>query len=110
MTENNPKTESPTALENISPWRCITGAVISGAIATALYFLTTSIAQTFANKPIHSSNPIAQNIGAAVRTLVVGMSTLGTGVFAIATLGLLALAVQQAIVRLTKRPVSPTDL
>ena len=110
MTEKNTKTESPKAPENTSPWRCISGAVISGACATAFYLLTASIAQNFADKPIHSTNPITLNIAAAVRTLIVGLSTLGTGIFAIATLGLLALAVQLLVGRLTKRPVSPSDL
>jgi hypothetical protein len=34
------------------------------------------------------------NIAVAVRTLVLGMSTLATAIFAIATLGLIALGIQ----------------
>jgi hypothetical protein len=76
-----------------TPQRCFTGALISGGLAYALYLLTHSIATAFANKPLPSGR-IAINIAVAVRTLVIGMSTLGTAIFAIATLGLIALGIQ----------------
>lgn len=103
MAEPTPTSESsskPEAQSSSStyvpptPLRCFIGATISGPIAIALYFLTRSIAETFANKPITTTNELAIKIGLAVRTLVVGMSTLGTGIFAIATLGLIALGIQ----------------
>lgn len=77
-----------------TPLRCFTGAVISGAIGSGLYFLTMSIYQTFAQRPLQSTNPITVNIGAAVRTLVLGMSCLGMVTFGIATVGLTALGLQ----------------
>jgi hypothetical protein len=77
-----------------TPLRCLLGALISGTIAFALYSLTISIVHTFAAKPIQSDSRLALSIGAAVRTLVVGMSALGTGIFSIVTLGLVALAIQ----------------
>lgn len=92
-----------------SPWRCLSGALIAGGIAIALYSLTISIAQTFATKPIQSDNPTVVNIASAVRTLVVGMSALGTGIFGLVALGLVALAIQILIQQLTKRPASPSD-
>ncbi len=67
---------------------------MAGGFATALYFATVSIAQTFAHKPIHTHSVAVANIMVAVRTLVVGMSVLGTAIFSITTLGLAALAVQ----------------
>lgn len=76
-----------------TPQRCFTGALISGPIAYGLYLLTHSIADAFAQKPLPSGR-IAMNIAIAVRTLVVGMSTLGMAIFAIATLGLIALGIQ----------------
>gem|GEM_PF-694888 len=79
--------------------KCLMGAVMAGAIATAMYLLTSSIAQTFASKPLHSTNAIVLRIGVAVRTLVVGASTLATFVFGLAALGLLALAIQTLIQR-----------
>lgn len=59
-----------------------------------MYSLMIAIATTFATKPIHSDNPMVVNIGSAVRTLVVGVVALGTGIFGIVAVGLLALAVQ----------------
>ncbi|WP_353929664.1 DUF3082 domain-containing protein [Okeanomitos corallinicola TIOX110] len=93
--EANPGQIPPT------PLRCITGAVMSGGFAFAMYSLMIAIATTFANKPIHSDNQVVINIGSAVRTLVVGVVALGTGIFGIVTLGLLALAIQLLIQQLT---------
>lgn len=84
-----------------SPLRCFTGATIAGGLAYGLYALTLSIVQKFAHTPIPSGdNYIATNIAIAVRTLVMGMSALGTGVFAIAALGLVALGIQLVVQQL----------
>lgn len=91
----NPQTQ-PT------PLRCLMGALISGSLGIALYKLTASIAQTFAAKPIHSDNPAVINITAAVRTLVVGMTALGTGIFGLVAIGLVGLAMQILIQQFTK--------
>lgn len=77
-----------------TPFRCFTGSAIAGGFAYLLYLLTQSIVASFAAKPLSSTNMLAARIGAAVRTLVVGISTLGTGIFAIAAIGLLALGIQ----------------
>jgi len=81
------------------------GSGISGAFAIALYLLTTSIAQTFAAKPIPSSNMFAIKISLAVRTLVVGAATLATAIFAVATVGLIALGIQ-TLLRQGQQPTS----
>jgi hypothetical protein len=114
---NNPTpTENPIAQSHDnpqtlpSPVRCLSGALISGGMAIALYSLMTSIAQTFAAKPIHSDNPAVINIASAVRTLVVGVVALGTGIFGLVALGLVALAVQILVQRLTKRFAPPSDM
>ena len=85
-----------------TPLRCITGAVFSGGLGYAMYSLMISIATTFATKPIHSDNPMVVNIGSAVRTLVVGVVALGSGIFGIVAIGLLALAMQLLLQQLTK--------
>lgn len=89
------KTDTPP-----TPLRCFTGAAISGSIAYALYLLTQSIITAFGNKPVPTGNYIATNIAVAVRTLVMGMSALATGIFAIATLGLIALGIQLLVQQL----------
>lgn len=109
LNSTQDRVSSETREKTVTPVSCISGAVISGAIATALYFLSTSIIETFARTPIHSHKLVALNIAAAVRTLVMGMSILATAIFAIATLGLLALALQLFIKGLTNPPVSPSE-
>ncbi|MBE9190558.1 DUF3082 domain-containing protein [Gloeocapsopsis crepidinum LEGE 06123] len=93
----NATTQTPT------PLRCLTGSLISGGLAIALYSLTAAIAQTFAAKPIHSDNPAVINIASAVRTLVVGITALGTGIFGLVALGLIGLAIQILIQQATKK-------
>ncbi|MEB3174360.1 MAG: DUF3082 domain-containing protein [Cyanobacteriota bacterium] len=78
----------------VTPLRCLTGSVLSGAFAWGLYRLTAAIAVSFATKPLLSSSLIAQRISAAVRTLVLGVAALGTFIFAFVALGLVLLALQ----------------
>jgi hypothetical protein len=106
----NPDTKpvnSPDALA--SPLKCLSAALISGGFAIALYFLTSSIARSFAAKPLASTNPTAINIAIAVRTLVVGVSTLATFVFSFIAVGLLALGLQSVIQQLKNKPIPPSD-
>lgn len=91
------------------PLKSLIAAFISGGFAIALYFLTASIAQTFANKPVTSTNQTALRIAIAVRTLVVGMSTLATVVFGIITFGILILAISVSIQQLKNGKASPSD-
>lgn len=105
QTNSTPQTD----LTTVSPFRCLTGSLISSGFAIALYSLTVSIALKLSQTPIRSGNPMAIKIAAAVRTLVIGMFALGTGVFTIAALGLLALMVQIIIQRWQKRDTPPSD-
>ena len=108
-TENQ-TTKSSDSDPAVTPIRCLSGALMSGGIGFALYSLTAAIAQTFATKPIHSDNPAVVNIASAVRTLVVGIVALGTGIFGVVTVGLVALAIQLTIQRLTKSSAPPSDI
>ena len=89
--------------------RCWMGSLMSGGLAIALYFLTASIAESFASKPIQSTNITVVNITVAVRTLVLGVSSLATGIFGLITVGLFALGIQVAIQRLKNPPLPPSD-
>jgi hypothetical protein len=107
MTEPNLIPESDTQAQvQTSPLRCVTGAVISGGLGYALYSLMIAIATSFANKPIHSDNQLVIKITSAVRTLVVGLVALGSGIFILVAVGLLALAVQLLMQKLKKSPES----
>ena len=77
-----------------TPLNCLMGATISGALGYALYNLTASIIHSFASKPLTSSNPLVLRIGSLVRTLVMGVASLGTFVFFFVAFGLILLAIQ----------------
>ncbi len=100
---------TPTSSSQSGPLRCASGSLVAGSLALVLYRLTISIAGSLAANPIHSQNPTALSISAAVRTLVVGMSALGTGIFGIASLGLMALAIQLLAQRLFKSTQQPPN-
>ncbi|MEQ9552083.1 MAG: DUF3082 domain-containing protein [Coleofasciculus sp. G3-WIS-01] len=103
MTTNPDNQPTTTAQTLPSPWRCLASALISGSFAIAGYWLTTTIAQTLANKPLPSGNVTAINIAIAVRTLIVGISTLATAVFSLVAVGLVALAIQLTVQRFTQQ-------
>jgi hypothetical protein len=77
-----------------TPSRCFSGAVVAAGLSFAAYNLMQAIALNFATHPLASNKLVVQRISAAVRTLVLGMSTLATGVFGFAALGLVGLGLQ----------------
>jgi Protein of unknown function (DUF3082) len=99
LPQNSPAQDSEKKLADgksnpsPTPLRCFTGAIMAGGISTLLYSVTQSIIQVFANKPL-PTNPTTANIAVAVRTLVIGLSTLATAIFAISAVGLVALGIQ----------------
>ncbi|CDM93445.1 MAG: DUF3082 domain-containing protein [Limnospira sp. PMC 1291.21] len=90
-------------LSSVNPFQVLMGGLFSGGFAIAMYSLTAAIAHTFANQNIYSDNRTALQISIAIRTLVIGGAALVTGIFTIASLGLLALTVQVLFVRLTQK-------
>ncbi|NER00710.1 MAG: DUF3082 domain-containing protein [Cyanothece sp. SIO2G6] len=90
---------------SVTPWRCFTGAFMSAPIAIGMYFFTVSISQTFASKPPTAHSALAIRISVMVRTLVIGMSALGTMIFTFTTLGVIALGIQLLLRRNT--PAEP---
>lgn len=77
-----------------SPLRCFIGAIVAGVMAYGLYNMTSAIGLSFATKPIVADSLVVQRISSAVRTLVLGMSAMGTGIFGLATFGLAGLGIQ----------------
>jgi len=90
-----------------TPARCFSSSLVAGGLSLLLYRLTTAIALKLAANPIQSHNPTAVNLSGAVRTLVIGLSALATGIFGIVALGLLALGVQLLWQRLSKSAEQP---
>jgi hypothetical protein len=85
----------------------LVGAVLAGGLGYLLYRMTSAIALSFATHKVQSTSLPVQRISAAVRTLVVGMATMGTGVFALAAFGLLALALQLWLQQRRSTPETP---
>ncbi len=92
---NEPKlTEKSPTEKQTTPMRCFIGTFISLGLAYAAYNMMIAITTSFAEKPLHSDNQIVMRISIAVRTLVVGIVSLGTGVFGLVGFGLLILGLQ----------------
>jgi hypothetical protein len=100
---------STAQVTKLAPQQCVLGSMVAGIMAFGMYSMTHAIALSFAAHKIQSTNFIVQRISAAVRTLVIGMTTLGMGVSGIAALGLLALAIQLVIQKNSQSPLPPTD-
>lgn len=112
MSESSSQSDSKSSknnLDGVTPFRCLSNAAVLGSIATALYFLTQSVAQTYAAKPIHSDNIAVVQMSVTVRTLVTGLCMMGTGVFAFLTFGLILVAIQLSVQRFLKRDTPPSD-
>ncbi len=97
-----PQSETPGQV-SATPLRAVIGGIMSGGVGYAVYCLMIAIATNFASKPIHSDNILVIRITSAVRTLVLGVTALGTGIFGVVAIGLLALGVQLWLQQLTKQ-------
>jgi hypothetical protein len=91
MNSSNPSPEEP---QKVTPARCLLGAAISAGLGTAAYHMTAAIGHSFYAKPLTSHNQLVLKISSAVRTLVFGLASLGTFIFAFVTVGLILLAIQ----------------
>jgi hypothetical protein len=107
-SKSNPES-SKNNLDGVTPFRCLSNAAVLGSIATALYFLTRSVAQTYAAKPIHSENIAVVQMSVTVRTLVTGLCMMGTGVFAFLTCGLIFVAIQLSVQRIFKKDTPSSE-
>ena len=63
-------------------------------MALGIYRLMIAIIETYSTKPVISDNIFVLKITVAVRTLVIGIAALGTGVFGFVALGLFLLGIQ----------------
>jgi hypothetical protein len=88
--------------QQTSPLRCFVSSGIAGVIAFGAYSLLHSIMQTYGAKVITSHNPVVIDITTAVRTMVMGIVALGTGVFSLAAVGLFLLGIQVTVQSLRK--------
>ena len=102
MSESQDKsTPTKPKKKEVTPLSCFFASLISGGIGVMVYSLMSAIVTTYANKPIISDNTLAIRIATAVRTLVIGVAALGTGVFGIVAVGLFLLGIQVTIKSIT---------
>jgi hypothetical protein len=110
MANPDPNSSAPsTDLSSTLPgvWQCLGGSVVSGAIAVGFYRLTLAIAQYFVARAPHTDNITILNISVALRTFIVGLSALGTGIFGLVSLGLLGLGMQVLLRGRSQTPIAP---
>lgn len=104
MPEESPELTKTAAEEtDPSPLRCWTGTTVAGSMSFAAYLISQNIAANFASKP-PTGNTLALQIGVTVRTLVLGISMMATGIFAIIALGLFLLGWRSIL-----SPSAPTN-
>lgn len=96
---SNPPKPSESAPSPVlpSPLNCLGSAAIAAGLGLAVGSLTWRIVNTFAATPLPTSSPLATNLSGAIRTLVVGLGTLATGICGMVAVGLVALALQVAL-------------
>jgi hypothetical protein len=80
-----------------TPLRAILGSAIAAGFAFALWRLTEAIALQMALTKVVSDNMIVMRMSSAIRTLVIGLSAMATGIFAVAALGLFLLCIQMLV-------------
>jgi hypothetical protein len=91
-----PSTPSPTTApaSQVTPLNCFLGGLVAGTIAVFFYHSAEVIAGIFARTQISSENFLVIRMSTAIRTLVIGMFSLGAGVFGMAAIGLTGLGFQ----------------
>jgi hypothetical protein len=78
-----------------SPFKSLTGAVISATLATGLYSFTNMVAHKLASAPLQTTNTLANRLSTLVRTLLLAIGTGATMIFAVIAVGLVLLAIKQ---------------
>ncbi|MEB3305378.1 MAG: DUF3082 domain-containing protein [Cyanobacteriota bacterium] len=81
------ESKSPTSLRK-GPLSFLSGAITSALLAWLSFGLSQRVVAYYATHPPHYNSQVAQSIGTAVKTLVVGMTFLATFSFAFVGLGL----------------------
>ena len=114
MTQENKKNSSSTKTvqankqnnsdkSEVTPLKCFLSSVFSGVMALAVYRLMSAIIEVYSSKPAVADNMLILKVTVAVRTLVIGVAALGTGVFGFVALGLFLLGLQITFKDLSKK-------
>jgi hypothetical protein len=82
--DRNNNLPSQPVKDNVTPFNCLMASLVSSGLAVAIY----------SDKPAVADNQFVLRITVAVRTLVIGVAALGTGVFGFVAIGLFLLGLQ----------------
>jgi hypothetical protein len=97
-----PSPSSPEA--SPSPFKNLTGALISATLATGLYAFTNMVAHKLASAPLQTTNTLANRLATLVRTALLAIGTGATMIFAVIALGLVLLTIKQIFTSLFSKP------
>lgn len=104
MSDETPEIKPEEELP--SPLRCLYGTAVSGTMAIAAYFVTHKVIMNFAAHP-PTGNNFALRIAVTVRTLIVGISTMATGLFSLIAISLFLLGIKSLLN--SQNSASPQD-
>ena len=92
MVETPPRPDSAPR-----PLSYLGGGITSGLFCALAVFTTLRLLEYYANHPPHYSQPVAQSIATAFKTLLVGSASLACFSFGLTTLGLLLLCLRDLL-------------
>ena len=106
MTDPPPPGDAagPAARPSKGPLSFLSGALTSGLLAWVFLLLSQRVLGYYAVHPPQYSQPIAQSIATAVKTLVVGMSFLTTFTCAFIGLGLFLVFIRSLLPAQAREP------
>ena len=86
-----------------TPFKNLTGAMLSATIAVGLYSFTNMVMQKLATAPLQTTNNLANRLAVLVRTVLIAIGTGATMIFAVIALGLVLLTIKQVFVSIFNR-------
>ncbi|MBD2102614.1 DUF3082 domain-containing protein [Leptolyngbya sp. FACHB-261] len=88
---------SAPSTSTIKPLQTLVGVSVTAGISVGLGFLAASIAQKLGTTPLPQGNATAANVASAVRTFLLGFCIMGSVIFGVVALGVLAWTIQQLL-------------
>lgn len=89
-----PPAKSLADYSHVKPWAAFSGSVGAGIMALALWYILRTLVEAYNLHPMQSDFYVVQRLVAVVRTAVVGLLALASGISGVTSLGLLLLGGQ----------------
>lgn len=104
---NEPNTAPPAEkmadYSHVKPWAAFAGSVGAGVIAVTLWYTLQGLVVAYSAHPLQSEFYVVQRMVAVVRTAVVGLLALASGISGVTSVGLLLLGSQVTYDSITSR-------